>query len=481
MPRRSSTARFVAKLALIVILAVAATYLLLLTDLQRVVKCRLDRIHRAGVPRTWAEAAPPDVPDNKNAVALCLRAYDSLNWGPRDQMAVREFMSNRPQTGGRQAYRAQVRRLLARNSSALALIKQASTAPQCRFAAKWPRTPYIAVDDGGFRGHLAMRGSARLLAADAMLAAEQGDMQYAVESCRAGVRLSARVTSDPAIISFLVGIAMESISLRGLQEVLQRGELTADQCRALFDELGRLDLDRTFRRAVAAEGARALWLFDAMNRGRARRDVFRDLAVTSDYREQVAGAWDAYAGLYMSPVGKLVRLKDEITYLDLLEQTLALTAKPDHQGAVECEAASRKAERLPPYYLLSRWNAYLFRMAMARYRAIALRNAMQVAMALEAYHARFGAYPDALGRLRAYPLGAWAAAEAAESREQAPHSRGGCATWLPLDPFSGKDFSYRRQAQGFLLWSWGEDFKDDNGVPFAHYGLPGDWVWVFER
>jgi hypothetical protein len=102
----------------------------------------------------------------------------------------------------------------------------------------------------------------------------------------------------------------------------------------------------------------------------------------------------------------------------------------------------------------------LSRAQVARDRAIALRNAMMVALALKAYHAKYHAYPDSLAALRAYP--GWE---------------------LPEDPFSGKPFGYRRKGTGFVLYSWGEDLDDDGGRPIdpQSASLDGDIVWEFKR
>ena len=83
---------------------------------------------------------------------------------------------------------------------------------------------------------------------------------------------------------------------------------------------------------------------------------------------------------------------------------------------------------------------------------------MQVALALEAYHTKHGAYPEALDSLREYP--GWE---------------------LPPDPFSGKPFAYQRRAAGFLLYSsWDEDLDDDGGRE-DRPGGEGDRVWEFEK
>ena len=50
------------------------------------------------------------------------------------------------------------------------------------------------------------------------------------------------------------------------------------------------------------------------------------------------------------------------------------------------------------------------------------------------------------------------------------------AEQLPLDPFSGKPFGYRRTADGFLLWSVGQDLTDNSGKTPEDLGFePGDY------
>ena len=78
-----------------------------------------------------------------------------------------------------------------------------------------------------------------------------------------------------------------------------------------------------------------------------------------------------------------------------------------------------------------------------------------------AYKDRFGAYPKSLDELRS-KLG-WK---------------------LQTDPFSGKDFVYRRQGKGFLLYSIGENLKDDGGLDPRRGNVKredADIVWRMER
>ena len=70
----------------------------------------------------------------------------------------------------------------------------------------------------------------------------------------------------------------------------------------------------------------------------------------------------------------------------------------------------------------------------------------RISLALSAYRANFGAYPDALEPLRPKYLAR-----------------------LPKDPFGDGDLCYRREADGYLLYSIGPDGKDDGG-PRAYPG-----------
>ena len=53
---------------------------------------------------------------------------------------------------------------------------------------------------------------------------------------------------------------------------------------------------------------------------------------------------------------------------------------------------------------------------------------------------------------------------------------------LREDPFSGEDFIYRREGDGYLIYSIGPDLQDDGGAPFNYQerinGIPtGDLLW----
>ena len=68
------------------------------------------------------------------------------------------------------------------------------------------------------------RSVARLLQLDAALRAHDGDLDGALDSCRAIVNCGRSLGDEPTIISQLVRIAIVSTGIRGTQRVLARGE-----------------------------------------------------------------------------------------------------------------------------------------------------------------------------------------------------------------------------------------------------------------
>lgn len=92
-------------------------------------------------------------------------------------------------------------------------------------------------------------------------------------------------------------------------------------------------------------------------------------------------------------------------------------------------------------------------------------EAARLGIALKLYRTLHGAYPDSLHALTPEILDK-----------------------IPADPFTGRDFIYRKQENGFLLYSIGPDMKDDGGMPrktpyYTEDGSPtaGDIVWKSEN
>lgn len=430
--RRSSTTRFAVKLLLVVVLVCVAVYFILLSELQRTLDQRLARLYAAGVPKTWADVASPQVPDNDNAAIWYQRAFDELSLAPRDLDILGSFLDDEP-PGSRLTLLEQTRRILANNQAALSLVRQGTAARQCRFPVHWEQSPVVIV----FPHFRPLRTCAELLAAEAIVTANEGDSDGALEWCLAQFRLNWHSVLDPVFFSFKeAGVGLRPVPFR---RALEHANIDAKTCARLYAELQRLDFQTPFVQSTRTEASMILGHFDAAERHeRALRDMLEPLA-----GELPLGR--VFLAVYLNPLGRLLRLKEEIECADMAARMVELAQQSYRVAAPAYAALDDMTGSLPRYRLITRASfGYHGELAIRRDRVITIRNAMQVALALKAYHATRGAYPDSLNALRRYP--GWT---------------------LPTDPFSGKGFVYKRTGAGFVLYSWGPDLDDDGGREVA--------------
>jgi hypothetical protein len=455
--RRSSTTRFAVKLLLVVVLVCTAVYLGLLLELQRTLDQRLLRLHAAGVPKTWTEVAPPPVPDEDNAALIYWQAIKQLNLSRSERREV--LSSNWGVSSASDAMPVGVQEILNRNRRALALICEAADKPRFHLAGDWDITPFKTPPAVTWFAGDASRCSA-LLRADAAMATEQGRNAEAVDAWGRCMRISEQVGSGGFPL-WPTSVEIRIMTLATLQATLVHTEPDAQTCRALLEELGRSDLRAAYRKAAVTSILTTLWWFDAAERDPAQFGVFR-----GRYSRLRPSSWTGK--IYLSPLGRLIRLGEEVGFVDVLQESLSLTERPYRDSAGGYAALRRRLKRAPPCYLITRELGsgiiHQESLAWGYDRVRALQCAMQVALALKAYHATRGTYPDSLTALREYP--AWK---------------------LPEDPFSGKAFAYKRTGRGFILYSWGADLDDDGGREVAQTSggddtpPDGDLVWRFEK
>lgn len=98
----------------------------------------------------------------------------------------------------------------------LALLHEAAAKPQCVFAGD-PSKPFASLNK-----YAGMREDARELRAESTLLAFGGKYPEAAANQELGFRLSADVTSTPNLLGFLVGAAIDAITVSSLQNILAK-------------------------------------------------------------------------------------------------------------------------------------------------------------------------------------------------------------------------------------------------------------------
>ena len=140
------------------------------------------------------------------------------------------------------------------------------------------------------------------------------------------------------------------------------------------------------------------------------------------------------------PLQKLFEY-DQVQYLRIMRERIAILEMSYREAHVVFVKNRRPIdEDIPKCCIMSAIMLPVFGGAFAaRDQIIARVGLAQIALALKAYKNEKGEYPESLAQLRKV------------------------IDWgeLPEDPFSGEDFIYRREGEGFLSYSIGVNLKDD--------------------
>jgi hypothetical protein len=266
---------------------------------------------------------------------------------------------------------------------------------------------------------------ARIEATDALLAIETGDYARVLDNYRAVLLLSEQIRNGGPMMHHLTASSCVSIISHVMGEAIS--QLTIRECEQLVEATREWERRRVpIEQAYIVERA---WHINLLH------DFYEG-------KEKLTPEW--FGGQANSPKRlpspKWLNLRAAARELDRLYQmAIAETRKPVLQQAKLPEPGHViNAILLPGFDTYPRAEAV--RLARARL--------LGIAAAVRAYRLKHGRYPATL-------------AEA------------GVAD-LNKDPFTGAEFIYKTSEQGFLVYSVGEDGRDDGGQRAAGDRKPGD-------
>ena len=313
-----------------------------------------------------------------------------------------------------------------------ALLNQAADRPQCVYARRWSEGFSVL-----FPEFQQFREADRLLNTETYLLAAQGKYAEAVQNQTRGFRVAEHAASDPVLISYLVGVACEAITLTGMRGLLDRAGTDAAvdaQVRAAIEtSRPRLSLRYALAGEVAVQTTGLQKMHDGLGkdgvRGMAEIFVAKDdpllkrLTPGTPADRRFAQDWlDASEAIILTRMHTLLAAAD-------------LTPIPRRQAFAR-DAAAQTA--MPASVLTILPNIVLPTFAQVENnetRRVTQEEVVIVAAAVLASRAKTGAFPDALP-------------------EPFP------------DPYTSRPLGYRREgADGFVVYSAGLDGKYDGGKP----------------
>jgi hypothetical protein len=414
------------RIALVVLLTLLGAYAAYRYTLHRMVEAKLDEIRKQGYPVTLAELDKwyPQPPLGENAAQVFTEAFPHLTYANPEMSKLLRFVTmpgQRPH-GDRlsEETRTAVTQLLATNEVAVELLHRAAAMNQCRFSTDLSKYPFES------SRHLGkLRWGEQLLRLEAMQYAEDQNAESAVDSIICSLGIARFLTNEPVLLAELNRQSCNEISVASLENVLNLCSLRDSQLRKLAISSACAETTNALARALVAERCLGRYMF--MTHRVYSRSMTRGEALV------------IHSTLALYDASGLLDI-DQACYLDMIARYIHLA-----QGALptrEKEGAALRAqvESLSRYHFFSRGLSYLNSVLTKDTQQIGrLRNA-SAAISIERYRFANGKLPDHLDELVPVFLAA-----------------------VPTDPFDGQPLRYKKLAKGYVVYSVGEDGKDDGG------------------
>lgn len=346
---------------------------------------------------------------------------------------------------------------LAANSNAIVLLRKGLALPKSRYA--------IDLSKGfmTFLPHLALlKKCATLLSLEAAVAIHENRASDSVTSIITTLQLARSLDLEPTLISQLVNIAIRQITVASVQRTLNLSPLPKDELVRLQSACEASRNNRLIHVGLLGEFAMGQSAFQMSPAELIKIGGFRPVSPGNTWQASgVQLAWTAYSisGL---------KAADELSYLRIAEQFLAASKEPRAQRRIDMlkiEDMITKLKQHPLKGILSGMLLPALAKAYAReMSASASLDCAIVGLALDRYrHDNSNALPESLAVLVPKYI-----------------------SFVPEDPWNGKSLVYRPLTQGFIVYSVGEDQKDDGGIEKAKYrtgdsAKRSDLTFIVER
>ena len=371
-----------------------------------------DRIRAAGEPLTCADLVQSLPAGTPNAADVYQQAFDALDRTEEEEELTGLWSAQELPPDWVESMRP----IVEKNWEYFALLEEAAGIEACVFPVEWERRADAEERHLGY-----LRTTVRMVTARALVLASDGEADAALECCALVPAMAQHLSGEPVIVGQLVRYAIISIGIRAVEQVLNRCDPSPEALRGLRDRFGDVELSESFRHAVRGERA---WL---------RESLF------GTAREASGGAtgWAAY-------VIDFQLNNDERLFLQTMQEQMEALELPWPEAKQKAEAAAEEAQDLPPglYLLGASLMPRLGHFAESCRLAGSRLDVCRIGLALRAYKADYGSYPDSLDDLAQ-------------------------AGWeVPRDSFTGKPYQYRREGNGFMVWGVGRDLDDDDGKRF---------------
>ena len=418
-------------LAIVLALAIALGFFFVLRA--NGIKRRLARLRAAGQPTNFAELAEyTKLPEGaENAADTYLEAFYTY-FPPVDE--ANTPVIGKAQLPGRgqpltEPMVEAISKCLEDNKKCLELLREAGGIEHCRY--EWDYSAAAAP-------HLSeMRKCAMFLKLAAIFYSDKGDTDAAIGYIKDGLRLSDSLVREPMLIGYLVRIATIAVPISGLERTLCVTSLSDQQLRQLDEMFSKTRKTLDLSEVLVTEQCFMI-------------ESFRNPSMLSGMQGRIA--------LLKIP---LIGKTGLIDTLDYMADSIEAAKLPGTQRITRFLEIEKEMQNLSFLHIIIKMLAP----AMNRIGELDLRvrsnlDLAQTALAIERYRLAKGDLPERLEQLVPQYL-----------------------EKVPIDPYDDKPLRYKRTEPGYVLYSIGEDRKDNGGKEKDRKksGEPYDFPFIVTR
>lgn len=395
------------------------------------------RIAHEGDPVSIAQLAGRMPPDSENGALVYEKAFRLMRAGKLDALWDLSYDQGQKNPG----LWAEARKEAPRFVPVMNLARKAASMRTCRFKADWEQGLFPSSND--------VLDLAKYIRGYALLRAHDSKPSEAISDLTLAVRTADSLESDSLYIGLLLCGSIYRSAGDAAYRMACGSRVSESAARVLCDHLRRGEFARRLQTAMRWE---RVTTFDYLDRAGTR-------GLPHDYRDC---ADNLLVRFECSWIGRPVLRADELSFLLLQRHTVSSSHipfrnLPKARDLSECHTCHHPRSFWPLSSMFEigtdPFDPYPENRGIDHLEASI--NGARIAVAMRVYKQRFGQFPDMPNDL----------------------TKLGWKLDL-IDPFTGREFAYRRIGEGFLLHSIGPDLKDDGGRPDPHDTWDqGDIVW----
>lgn len=435
---------------LFVLLAVVAAVLVVRAILNFTEGRRLTRtlagLKGQGTPLTVKELIPP-CPESENGAMLWKAAEELYAFEGEDSKLITKVYQAfvRNEVISPEEWSA-LTRVIEKNRRMLDLIPEVAAKPRFQYGDR-----ELSFSERRMPDAIKVLRSMRLLGFEAFMTAEKGDIRASLDRLRAGLRFAPKIAEESSLISYLVALASEKQCLLFLNKSLSGREAGEEILVPLLNDLNERQIER--------------WKALLKTSTRGERILFMEIGLLTDAQSWATSSWlkGEAQKLYYWLIRPLIK-RDVNQNLPIYAGLEANAALPYFRTRDYWKIHRDRMRDLP-------WYAVAAKLAIPDMEATFMKTATfdalvrtaRAGLACRIYKGRTGQYPESLEALVPDLLNE-----------------------VPVDPFTGKPLVYRRDGEGFIVYSLGSNEKDDGGrstymITQLVMEKDDDWSWKEDR